>query len=182
MYYPIDAINQFVGLATLAMQILAAGLLVVYFARERFPDLQDVGDLVSRWGLRLGFLVTLASMAMSLFYSEILGFAPCGLCWTMRIFMYSQVVLFAVALWKRDRSIADYSITLSVIGSIIGLYQHYLQMGGTDVLPCPATLSQAADCATRFFFELGYITFPLMGVSLFAFLIVVMLFVRQKRG
>lgn len=179
--YPVEAIGHILGYATFVLQILALGLLVVFFARRRFPDLEDIAAFVREWGLWIGFLLTLGGLVLSLFYSEVLGFAPCGLCWVMRIFMYSQVVLFAVALWKKDRAIADYSIALSIFGIAVGLYQHYLQMGGTDVLPCPATIDQAADCASRFLFELGYITFPLMGVTLFAALIVVMLFVRERR-
>jgi disulfide bond formation protein DsbB len=180
--YPVGTINYFLGLATLAMQVVGAGFLAVYFLRAWFPDLDDVGRFLETWGLWIGLALTSTGLVLSLFYSEVLGFAPCGLCWLMRIFMYSQVPLFALALWKRDRGIADYSIALSIFGLLIGLYQHYLQMGGTDVLPCPATLSQATDCASRFLFELGYITFPLMGATVFALLIVVMLFVRARRS
>jgi len=178
--YDVGTINYLVGLATLGMQLATAALLAVYFLRKRFSDLEDIAGFVARWGLWAGFLLTLGAMGMSLFYSEVLGFAPCGLCWVMRIFMYSQVVLFALAIWKRDRGVAEYSIALSVFGLAVGLYQHYLQMGGTSVLPCPATSSEALDCAVRFLFEFGYVTFPLVGATLFTLLIVVMLFVRKR--
>jgi hypothetical protein len=54
-------------------------------------------------------------------------------------------------------------------------------MGGTDIIPCPATGGIAADCAQRFLFEFGYVTFPLMSLSLFVLIIVVLLFVRPTR-
>lgn len=92
--------------------------------------------------------------------------------------MYPQAVLFAIALFIKDAKAALYSIWLSVFGAGIALYQHYLQMGGHDVLPCPA--SGAGDCAKRFLFEFGYVTFPLVAFSLFVFLIVLMLFVRRR--
>ena len=177
---PVESLNFYLGLATIMMQIAAVALLALFFLRTRFPDLEDIAAFVRKWGLWAGFALTFGGLTASLFYSEVLGFAPCGLCWVMRIFMYSQVVLFAVALWKRDRGIADYSIALSIFGLLVGLYQHYLQMGGTSVLPCPATIAEATDCAQRFFFEFGYITFPLLGATLFAFLIVIMLFVRKR--
>jgi disulfide bond formation protein DsbB len=178
--YPVETINYVLSVATLAMQIVAAALLALFFFRKRFPDLEDVAVFVRGWGLRIGLALTLGGLTLSLFYSEVLGFAPCSWCWVMRIFMYSQVVLFAVALWKRDRGIVDYSIALSIFGLLTGLYQHYLQMGGTSFVPCPATLTEATDCSQRFLFELGYITFPLMGATLFVLLIVVMLFVRDS--
>ena len=182
MISSVETINFYLALATLAMQILAVAFLALFLLRKKFPDLEDVAGFLETWGLWIAVVLTLGGIAMTLLYSEVLGFAPCGLCWLQRVFLYPQIVLFALALWKRDRHAADYSIALSAIGGTVALYQHYLQMGGHDILPCPATLSQATDCATRFLFEFGYITFPLMSFSLFAFLIVLMLFVRGKRS
>jgi len=174
----LETTNYIVALGVLAMQIVTVGFLAVYFLRKKLPDLEDVAKLLSGWGLLLGFLVTLGATAMTLYYSEILGIQPCGWCWVQRVFLWPQVILFGIALWKRDRSVALYSIALSALGAIVALYQHYLQMGGNSLLPCPAT--GAGDCAQRFLFEFGYITFPLASFSLFAFLIVLMLFVRRK--
>ena len=183
--YPIETINYLLALGTLAMQVMGLGFLVVYFLQKKFPDLADVGSIIEKWGMWKAFALTLAGSALTLFYSEILGFAPCGLCWLQRVFLYPQIILFGMALWKlrtsdvRERKfVADLSIVLSLVGGIVALYQHYLQMGGEAVLPCPAT-GPSLDCASRFLFEFGYITFPLMSATLFAFLIVLMLFVRR---
>jgi disulfide bond formation protein DsbB len=178
--YAVETYNQILGLATFALQVVTIGLVAILVLKKKYPDLGDIGALVERWGLLVAFVTSLGAASVALFYSEVLGFVPCSLCWLMRIFMFSQVPLFAVALWKKDKGIADYSITLSIFGILLGLYQHYLQMGGASVLPCP--VSGGGDCAARFLFELGYITFPLMGASLFAFLIVLMLFVRKARS
>ena len=188
--YPIEFYNYWLSVGTILMQIVGVGFLALYFLRTRFPDLNDIGVLLEKWGMWKAFVLALAGSALTLFYSEILGIAPCGWCWIQRVFLYPQVVLFAVALWKCRtpgvlhvrRDIADYSIALSIFGAAAALYQHYLQMGGTSVIPCPATAAQAVDCSVRFLFEFGYITFPLMSFSLFAFLIVLMLFVREKRN
>jgi len=176
---PVETLNYLLALGVLVMQIVGAGFLALYFLQKRFPDLQDIAGFLSRWGLWLGFLLTLGATAMTLYYSEVLGFAPCGWCWVQRVFLWPQVVLFLLALWKNDRSIADYSIGLSILGALAALYQHYLQVGGQALVPCPA--SGGGDCAIRILFEFGYITFPLMSATLFAFLIVLMLFVRRGK-
>ncbi|MDO8575693.1 MAG: disulfide bond formation protein B [bacterium] len=173
----VETLNYLLALGVLAMQIAGAGFLALYFLQKKFTDLQDIAGLLSRWGLWLAFLLTLGATVMTLYYSEILGFAPCGWCWVQRVFLWPQIILFSLALWKNDRSIADYSISFSILGGIAALYQHYLQMGGGALIPCPA--SGAGDCAQRILFEFGYITFPLMSATLFAFLIVLMLFVRR---
>ena len=128
--YPVETINYILGLGTLAMQVVCVGFLAVYFLQKKFPDLADIGSLIERWGMWKAFALTVGGSALTLFYSEILGFAPCGLCWLQRVFLYPQVVLLGLALYKKDKNIVDYSIALSVAGGIVALYQHYLQMGG----------------------------------------------------
>ena len=175
----VETLNYLLALGTLAMQLLGAGFFALYFLQNKFTDLQDIAALLSRSGLWLAFLLTLGATAMTLYYSEVLGFAPCGWCWVQRVFLWPQVLLFAIALYREERAAADFSIAFSVFGGIAALYQHYLQMGGQALVPCPA--SGAGDCAQRILFEFGYITFRLMAATLFAFLIVLMLFVRKSR-
>lgn len=176
---PVETVNYWIAIGTVLMQIGTVVLIALLFLRKRIPDLNDSAKFFERWALWFAFILTLGGIAVSLLYSEILHFAPCGLCWLQRVFLYPQALLFAIALWKRDRTVADYSIALSIAGGLVAIYQHYIQMGGTDVLPCPATIAEATDCAQRFFFEFGYITFPLVALSGFALLIVLMLYVRK---
>ena len=187
---PFEQLNYSLALGTVALQILAVALLALFFLRKTFPDLEGVAAFLNKRGLWIGFLLVLGASIMTWYYSDVLGFLPCGWCWIQRVFLWSQPPLFAVALWKcrtpdvqhrmsLTRDVADYSIALSILGGIAALYQHYLQMGGTSVLPCPA--SGAGDCAQRIIFEFGYITLPLMAATLFAFLIVLMLFVRRRQ-
>ena len=176
----LETANYLVGLGTLLLQLVGGALLALFFLRKRFRDLEDVADFLKKWGLWIGFIISLGATLGSLYYSEVLGVTACGWCWVQRIFLYPQVILFALALRKRDRGIADYSIALSIFGGAVALYQHYLQMGGTSAIPCPATASQALECNVRFLFEFGYITFPLASFTNFTFLIVLMLFTRQR--
>ncbi len=174
----VETLNFFAALGTIALQLATLLLLATIVLDRRIPDIGDISGAISRHGLWVALVFSAFASVMTLVYSEILAFEPCGLCWVQRVFLYPLVVLFALALWKKERIIADYVIALSGAGLLVALYQHYLQMGGTDILPCPAAPT-AADCAQRILFEFGYITFPLMAVSLFAFLIVLMLFVRR---
>lgn len=192
----LESLNYIFGLGTVGLQLLTAAFLVLFFLRKKFTDLESIAKFLGDWGLWIGFLLSAVSVVLTLYYSDVLGILPCGWCWFQRVALYPQVFLFAIALWKcrtparMNRSdgsdvlrqvkkdIADYSIALSIFGLIVALYMHYLQMGGHGVLPCPAT--GAGDCGQRFMFEFGYITFPLMAASLFAFLIVLMLFVRKS--
>lgn len=173
----VEALNSFVGIGTLALHLLLVLLLGLYVMREETTE-----ELVGAWALPVAFAAAFFGSAMTLVYSEYFGVIPCGLCWFQRVFLYPQVILFAIAQWAKDTTIVLYSIALSVLGMVVSLYQHYLQMGGVSALPCPA--SGEADCGKRIIFEFGYITFPLAACSLFAFLVILMLFYyryAQKR-
>jgi disulfide bond formation protein DsbB len=177
----LESANFLVGIGTLLLQIATIGLFVVYFLSKKNHSLRNFVHYVAANSLWLAFMVNLAALVGSLYYSEILGLAPCSLCWIQRIFQYPQVVLFAIASWKKDTNITIYSIWLSILGAIVSLYQHYLQTGGEQLIPCPASSAAGVDCAKRFLFEFGYITFPLVAFSVFAFLIVLMLYVRKAK-
>jgi disulfide bond formation protein DsbB len=164
-------VNTLVGIATLKAEILALILLVLYF-----KDDKRVNALIARFGLLAGFLIALGGTALSLVYSEYFGILPCTLCWFQRIPLYSALVVSMVALYVRDTRAYRYLIPLSGFGALVALYQHALQMWGAGILPCPAT---GGDCAKRFLFEFGHVTFPWAAFVSFALIIILMLYVRR---
>jgi disulfide bond formation protein DsbB len=171
-------VNYFLALGTIFLQLVSIVLLVVFVMRKRTQAFGDVAESVGSWGLWIVFGVTLIASILTLYYSDVLGFEPCPLCWWQRIFLFPQVVLVGLAAWKKDAYMAEYSIILSVFGAGVALYQHILQMMPGSGLPCPAT---GVSCSQRILFEFSYITFPLIAFSLFVFLVIVMLFVRSNR-
>ncbi len=173
---PTDTLNQLLGTGTLALQVISAGLLVAIMLRKRVTVFKDVVNQVGGIALPLAFVLSLASAAMTLYYSDVLGFEPCPLCWWQRIFLYPQAVLFGLALWK-GIPYRLLSLVLSAIGFVFALYHHALQMLPAGSLPCPAT---GPSCATITFVEFGYITYPLMAASLFVFLAALMLCSRAR--
>lgn len=168
----VATLNYLISIATVLMQIVSVALIFLYFSREK-----KIEQLIVRYALTLSFLLSLSGVVMSLVYSEYFGIIPCGLCWLSRVFLYPQAVLFLIAAWKKDMKIALYSMALSTFGFLISIYHHYIQMGGDSVLPCPA--SGVSDCAKRFIFEFGYVTFPLIGATTFAFIMILMFFVMR---
>ncbi|MEK9154947.1 MAG: disulfide bond formation protein B [Patescibacteria group bacterium] len=116
-------------------------------------------------------IVVLGSVFGSLFYSEIIGYSPCKLCWLQRIFMYPQIILLGLALYKKDNGIIDYALWLSVIGFFIAVYHYFLQMGISLPVPCFAT-SEIISCSHRYIMKFGYITESMMSLTAFVLLII----------
>lgn len=171
----VETLNFYLSLGTIGLQLGAIALVVLSFTN----GFSGVKAMVRTWGLWIAFALSFSASAMTLFYSEVLGFPPCPLCWWQRVFLYPQVVLFALAIWKGERRVIDYSIALSILGLGVALYHHMLQILPSGTLPCPA--EGTVSCAQRLIFEFGYITFPFMAVSAFAFLLALMWFVRKSQ-
>jgi len=119
-------------------------------------------DILHKKALVISFiLVTTATMG-SLFYSEILGYVPCELCWYQRILMYPMSLLFLFALTYRDDRIYKYTLPISIIGALLSGF-HYI----SQFIAFTNTCSIGQDCALKFVFHYGYITIPLMAFTIF---------------
>lgn len=119
----------------------------------------------SRRSLLVGFVISLLATIGSLTYSDVIGYAPCVLCWFQRIFMYPQIILMGIAVRLGDRLMHIYGLVLSIIGGTLALW-HYLGQLGFGSLPCSA-VGYSVSCAERFVMQYGFITIPMMALSAF---------------
>lgn len=132
----------------------------------------------AKHALPVGFALTFMSTLVSLYYSDVLGVLPCGLCWFQRVFIYSSMFLLGYAWWKNDRNVWSYVNVLAIPGLLIALYHEYLQLGYSELIPCPA-IASTVDCAKPTFLEFGFVTYPLMSAVLFASLLLISWTVRK---
>ena len=97
MQETIETLNFFLALGGITLALCAVYLLF------DLKTSRSLAPLISRYGLIVAFLVTLGTSAMTLLYSEIFGFVPCGLCWLQRVFTYSQVFITGTAIWIKEK-------------------------------------------------------------------------------
>lgn len=122
------------------------------------------------------FLFALFGVTMSLLYSEAFGFVLCGLCWIQRVFLYSQVVIFGIATYRDDISVADIVIALSVLGRLFAIDQYLLQLHIPITTACLTSLAE--NCADPVISEFGFVTFPFVSFMLFCWQIALMLIIK----
>ncbi len=125
----------------------------------------------------LAFLVSLVATLGSLFFSEIMHFIPCSLCWYQRIFMYPLVLLFLVNLLYPDDKIFKYSFPLVIIGLLISIYHNLLiyKVIPENLSPCVSGIPCSVDYLNWF----GFITIPLL--SFFSYTTILILLILFKR-
>jgi disulfide bond formation protein DsbB len=159
-------------------------LIGVSLIMENMGKSNALTSWIANRGLVLMFIVALVSTFGSLFLSEIAGWTPCSDCWYQRIFMYPQVLLLSIALWKKDRSVAVYLLALSVIGAVIAAH-HYSEQVEAALTPAdplkPCDLS-GVSCAKTPFFRFGYITIPMMAFTAFVLNALGSIIVMKKKN
>ena len=124
------------------------------------------------------FLVSLIATFGSLFFSEIMNFIPCSLCWYQRIFMYPLVFIFLINLLFPDDKVFKYAFTLGFIGWLISVYHNLLMFKiiPEKLSPCV----QGIPCSVDYLNWFGFITIPLL--SFFAYTIILILLIILKKG
>ena len=126
--------------------------------------LRDLTSLMQRYGLWFAFVVAVLAMSGSLFFSDVVGWEPCRLCWYQRIAIYPAVVLLGVAIYRDDRSVTKYLYPLIFIGGAIALYQYSMQQFPALIAETCA-LTGGTSCTTAPERAFGIITIPLMSLT-----------------
>lgn len=127
--------------------------------------------------LYIAWTTALVSVMGSLYFSEILGFPPCVLCWYQRIAMYPLVLILGIGIIKKDKYIHYYVLPLSIIGGIIAVYHNllYYEILPDSISPCEAGVS----CTTKFIEWFGFVTIPFL--SLLSFVIIAIAILIYKK-
>lgn len=165
-----ELINSILTYGTLFSHILLVFIVLAFISKNSWGS--STVNFVGKHALVLGLVTSLVAIVGSLMYSEVIGYEPCLLCWWQRVFIYPNFVLFLVAINKNTRNVFDYVLPLSIIASIVAAYQSYANLGGGSILPCTA---EGGACSKVYVLEFGYITIPLMGLTIAVYLILVSL-------
>jgi disulfide bond formation protein DsbB len=121
-------------------------------------------------------LVTVSTLG-SLFFSHVMEFAPCVLCWYQRICLFPLVIILATGLFPFDKHAINYSLPLAIAGWITAFYHNLLYSGiiPQDLQPC----TQGVSCTEEYIDLFGFFTIPML--SLISFSIIITLLVLLKR-
>ena len=154
----VDQASLFLGLLAFmaaALGITALGLLITNKAAVVRPVIEIL--------LPLAFVIALVSTLGSLYYSGIVHFRPCRLCWWQRIFMYPLTPILAIAALRRDRTGALYGLPLAIGGLGYAAYHTQLRWFPDQGSSCEAE----AACTSVWVNTFGFVSIPFMAFCAF---------------
>lgn len=116
--------------------------------------------------LYAAWLIALLGTVGSLFFSEVMQYPPCVLCWYQRIALYPLVLIIGIGIAVGDRRVSRYALPLSLIGLAVAFYHNLLYYGfiPESITPC----NEGTPCNAVQVELLGFITIPLMALGSFA--------------
>ncbi|WP_226576769.1 disulfide oxidoreductase [Halobacillus litoralis] len=130
-------------------------------------------------GMFILWAVSLVATAGSLFFSEVLGYAPCELCWYQRILMYPLVLIYGTALLKKKIDVAMPGLIMSGIGFLVSTYHYSLQK-------VPSLSSGDAcglvPCNGQYINIFGFVTIPFLAGTAFIVIFIIHFFMVKKKG
>ena len=78
-------------------------------------------------------------------------------------------------LYKKEKSIVDFSLVFATLGSIVSIYHIFVESGIAEGPACADPSNGGVSCAVRYIYEFGYVTMPIMALTLSLFIISILL-------
>ncbi|MGL1904366.1 MAG: disulfide bond formation protein B [Fibrobacterales bacterium] len=128
--------------------------------------------------LFISWIIVVVSVLGSLFFSEVMKFPPCSLCWYQRILLYPLVILFLVGLFPFDKAVIKYSLPLVIPGWFVALYHNLLYVGiiPETITPC----SQGISCSEQYIEFFGFISIPLLSLGAYTALVTLLILLKKR--
>jgi disulfide bond formation protein DsbB len=138
-------------------------------------DTAPLGDALGLGSRYIALLTACLATGGSLFFSEVLGWLPCTLCWYQRIAMYPLTVLIAAGTLRRDNGLPLLVLPFSLTGAAVSLY-HYLLIK-TDWFP-PPPCRAGVPCTVDYIDLFGFINIPFLALTTFLIITLMMIVAR----
>jgi len=128
--------------------------------------------------LFLTWFVASTSTLGSLFFSHVMEFAPCVLCWYQRIFLFPLVLILAAGLFPFDRRVVKFALPLAIAGWLTALYHNLLYTGiiPESIQPC----SQGVSCTEDYIELFGLLSIPMLSFLSFSTIAALLIILKRR--
>ncbi len=161
--------------AMLSLATLVFGVIVVI---ARLIKANSLLSEVKKIALPLAALITTTAMLGSLYFSEIVNYKPCQLCWYQRFAMYPLAIFLIVANFKKFKFTKIIAVSIALVGGSVSTYHWFLErFPDLDAGVCDAKL----PCEFIWFENFGFVTLAFMAFTAFFTTIVLVTLSPQEK-
>lgn len=122
-------------------------------------------------------LVSISTMG-SLFFSYVMEFTPCVLCWYQRICFFPLTLILGVGLFPLDKKVVKFALPLAVAGWLTALYHNLLYSGiiSESIQPC----NKGVSCTEKYIELFGFLTIPMLSLLSFTAVITLLIILNRR--
>lgn len=131
------------------------------------------------WSLLFAcWLIAAGSALGSLFFSDVMGFAPCVLCWYQRIAIFPLVLILPMGLFPLDTKAAKFALPLTVAGLLTAIYHNLLYVGliPNSIQPC----AQGVSCTENYIELFGFVSIPVLSLLALSAMTALLIIVKRR--
>ena len=124
------------------------------------------------------WLLAALSTLGSIFFSYVMEFAPCVLCWYQRICLFPLVIILATGLFPFDKGVIKYALPLAGVGWLIAVYHNLLYAGviPESIQPC----TQGVSCTEEYIDLFGFLSIPMLSLLSFTAMITLLVILKRR--
>ena len=124
------------------------------------------------------WLIAFVSTLGSLFFSYVMEFAPCVLCWYQRICLFPLVLILARGLFPFDPKASKYALPLAGVGWCLAAYHSllYAEWIPADMQPC----TQGVSCTEVHIKLFGFLSIPYLSLIAFTLLSTILIVLQRR--
>jgi len=124
------------------------------------------------------WLLVSVSALGSLFFSYVMEFAPCVLCWYQRIFLFPLVLILAIGLFPFDKKVVKYALPLAIAGWLTAAYHNLLYAGiiPESIQPC----SKGVSCTEEYINLFGFLSIPMLSLLSFSTIVTLLIILYRR--
>ena len=122
---------------------------------------------------------SLAATLAVLFVGEVMGQAPCNLCWFQRAFMFPLAIVLGIGALRAEAHAATYGIALAACGWLVAAFHSLVYAGifPERIQPCTAS---GPSCSGADMTVLGGLPLPVLSLAAFTAIIALLLLSRRR--
>lgn len=184
-----DSLNAKLSINITTGLTVLCWIFLLVFLISRFSGKMKIyfDNLVRPKANLLLWLIPTVATAFSLYFSEVLGWIPCKLCWAQRACMYPLALFMILNALKPNAMLKVFAFFLSSIGAMIAIYhcviEKYPNLESSSCDP-------AVPCSNPPFQSIGFIKIgdysqgllTIAGMAFTAFIsVLVILFISRKK-
>ncbi len=157
-------------LAVLALVALIAAIGLAGYRAFRGPDAVSAIGSSTLW---VAWVAAFVATLGSLFYSEVIHFLPCRLCWFQRIAMYPMSVILLIGAIRKEALVRIYALPFAFGGLGLSIW-HYL----TQTFPSleGGSCDPNNPCSAKYVDVFGFVSIPFMAGAGFTLIAVLLIF------